>query len=83
MSSLEENNNNWWDNWFIPIIGIAVSIIGYVVYDIHVNTYLTTQTGNKVLLDTEYPYQILGILVIIFGIIIILIGLGKKIYSRF
>ena len=68
------------DNWFIPIIGIIVSIIGYILYDFHINTYLT-QNGREVLLRSEYPYQFLGILLIIIGIVILLIGLGKKIYS--
>lgn len=70
------------DNWLIPIIGIIVSLIGYIFYDFHINRYLTTQTGRKVLLSSEYPYQLLGLLLIIIGIIIISIGIIKKIYSR-
>ena len=69
------------DSWLIPVIGIIVSLIGYIVYDFHINTYLTTQTGREVLLRSEYPYQLLGLLLIIFGIVIISIGIGKKIYS--
>ena len=40
------------------IIGIIVSLIGYIVYDFHINTYRTTQTGREVLLLSEYPYQL-------------------------
>ena len=70
------------DKWLIPIIGIIVSLIGYIVYDFHINRYLTTQTGREVLLSSEYPYQLLGLLLIIIGIVIILLGIGKKVYSR-
>ena len=69
-------------NWSIPIIGIIVILIGYIVYDFHINRYLTTQTARKVLVSSEYPYQLLGLLVIIIGIVIILLGIGKKVYSR-
>jgi uncharacterized membrane protein HdeD (DUF308 family) len=69
------------DTWFIPIIGIIVILIGYVVYDFHINTYLTTQTGRQVLLRAEYPYQLLGLLLMIVGIVIISIGIGKKLHS--
>ena len=68
-------------SWFIPILGIIVSLIGYVVYDFHINHYLT-QTGRKVLLTSEYPYQFLGLLLIITGRVIISIGISKKIFSR-
>ena len=70
------------DSWLIPIIGIIVSLIGYIAYDFHINRYLTTQTGRKVLINSEYPYQLLGLLLIIIGIVIISIGIIKKIYSR-
>ena len=69
--------------WSFFIIGIIVSLIGYVFYDFHINYYLVTQTGRKVLLRSEYPYQFVGLFLIIIGIVIILIGIGKKVYSRF
>ena len=69
--------------WSFFIIGIIVSLIGYVFYDFHINHYLVTQTGRKVLLRSEYPYQFVGLFLIIIGIVIILIGIGKKVYSRF
>ena len=69
-------------SWFFPIIGLVVSLIGYVVYDFHINRYLITQTGRKVLLDSEYPYQLFGLLLIIVGIVIMSIGIIKKFYSR-
>ena len=68
-------------SWFF-IIGLIVSLIGYIVYDYHINTYVT-QTGRRILLDSEYPFQLGGLLLIIGGIVAILIGLGKKGYSRF
>ena len=85
MTSKEEINEGiekGRDGWVIPIIGIIVSLIGYVAYDFHINRYLTTQTGRKVLLSSEYPYQLLGLLLIVIGIAIVLIGIIKKIYSR-
>ena len=69
-------------SWFFPLVGLVVSLIGYVVYDFHINRYLITQTGRKVLLNSEYPYQLLGLSLIIVGIVIISIGIIKKIYSR-
>ncbi len=69
-------------SWFF-IIGLIVSLIGYIVYDYHINTYKITQTGRRILLYSEYPYQLGGLLLIIGGIVAILIGLGKKGYSRF
>jgi len=68
--------------WSFFIIGIIVSLIGYVFYDFHINYYRVTQTGRK-LLRSEYPYQSVGLFLIIIGIVIILIGIGKKVYSRF
>jgi len=68
--------------WSFFIIGIIVSLIGYVFYDFHINYYLVKQTGRK-LLSSEYPYQFVGLFLIIIGIVIILIGIGKKVYSRF
>lgn len=69
--------------WSFFIIGLIVSLIGYVFYDFHINHYLVTQTGRKVLLSSEYPYQFVGLFLIIVGIVIILIWIGKKVYSRF
>jgi hypothetical protein len=69
--------------WIFFIIGLIVSLIGYIFYDFHINHYLITQTGRKVLLRSEYPYQFVGLFLIIIGIVIILIGIGKKVYSRF
>jgi len=69
--------------WSFFIIGIIVSLIGYVFYDFHINYYRVTQTGMKFFLRSEYPYQSVGLFLIIIGIVIILIGIGKKVYSRF
>ena len=69
--------------WIVFAIEFIVSLIGYVFYDFHINRYLVTQTGRKVLLSSEYPYQLVGLLLIITGIVIILIGIVKKIYSRY
>lgn len=68
-------------SWGIVILGIIVSLIGYVVYDFHINYYRVTGTGRKVFLYSEYPYQFVGLVVIIVGIIIISIGIAKKVYS--
>jgi hypothetical protein len=69
--------------WSFFIIGIIVSLVGYVVYDFHINRYYVTQAGRKVLRSSEYPYQFFGLFLIIIGIVVILIGIGKKVYSRF
>ena len=69
-------------SWSFVIIGIIVSLIGYVFYDFHINHYLITQTGRKVLLRSEYPFQLFGLFLVIVGIIIISIGIVKKVYSR-
>jgi uncharacterized membrane-anchored protein YitT (DUF2179 family) len=68
--------------WGFFILGIIISIIGYVVYDFHINHYVVTQTGKKVLLRSEYPFQSIGLLVAIAGIIIISIVLIRKVISR-
>jgi len=68
--------------WIFFVIGLVVSLIGYVVYDFHINYYRVTTTGRKVLLRSEYPYQFVGLFLIVIGIVIILIGIGKKLYSR-
>ena len=68
-------------SWYFLIIGLIVSLIGYVFYDFHINRYLITQ-GRKVLLNSEYPYQFGGFFLIIVGIVGISIGIGKKVYSR-
>ena len=69
-------------SWFIFITGIIVSLIGYIVYDFHINYYIT-QTGRKILQRSEYPYQFVGLVLIIVGIVSISIGIIKKVYSRF
>jgi hypothetical protein len=69
-------------SWGFFVIGIAVVVIGYVVYDVHINHYSITQTGRKVLVWSEYPLQPVGLFVIIIGIVIISIGIIKKLYSR-
>lgn len=68
--------------WFI-FIGLIVSLIGYVVYDYHINTYKITQTGRRILLGSEYPYQFVGLVLIIIGIIGLSIGIIKIVNSRF
>jgi uncharacterized membrane protein YiaA len=87
MASREEKNEEETRKkragWSFFIIGLIVSLIGYIFYDFHINHYLITQTGRKVLLRSEYPYQVVGLFLIIIGIVIILIGVGKKIYSRY
>jgi hypothetical protein len=69
--------------WSFFAIGLIVSLIGYVFYDFHINYYRITQAGRKVLLRSEYPHQFVGLFLIIVGIVIILIWIGKKVYSRF
>ena len=68
--------------WIFFTIGLIVSLIGYVFYDFHINYYRVTGTGRKVLLRSEYPHQFVGLFLVIIGIVIILIGIGKKVYSR-
>ena len=64
-------------------IGIIVSLIGYFFYDFHINQYyISPQTGRKILLSSEYPYQFGGLFLIIVGIVCISIGIIKKIFSR-
>ncbi len=67
--------------WFL-FIGLVVSLIGYVIYDYHINTYKITQTGRRILLGSEYPYQFGGLILIIFGLIIISIGILMILNSR-
>ena len=69
-------------SWFF-IIGLIVSLIGYIVYDYHINTYKITQTGRRILLGSEYPYQFIGLVLIIIGIISVSIGIIKIFYPRF
>ena len=69
-------------SWYFLIIGLIVSLIGYIVYDFHINYYQITQTGRKILLRSEYPYQFVGLVLIIAGIVSISIGVIKKVYSR-
>ena len=69
-------------SWYFLIIGLIVSLIGYVIYDFHINTYGSSQTGRKILLRSEYPYQVVGLFLIIVGIVAISIGIVKKVYSR-
>jgi len=68
--------------WFF-IIGLIVSLIGYIIYDFHINTYKITQTGRKILLGSDYPYQFIGLVVIVVGLISISIAVIKIVYSRF
>ena len=68
--------------WFL-FIGLVVSLIGYVIYDYHINTYKITQTGRRILLGTEYPYQSSGLVLIVFGLIVISIGIMLMLRSRF
>lgn len=68
--------------WGFFIIGIVVGLIGYVVYDFHINYYSVTATEGKVLFRSEYPYQFIGLVVIIIGIVVFSIGILKKVYSR-
>ncbi len=69
-------------SWGFFILGIIISLIGYVVYDFHINHYYVTGTGRKVLLYSEYPFQSVGLVVVIVGIVIISIWIVKKVYSR-
>ena len=68
--------------WFL-FIGLIVSLIGYVVYDYHINTYKITQTGRRILLGSEYPYQFGGLVLIVFGLIVISIAIMLILHSRF
>ena len=67
--------------WFI-FIGLIISLIGYFIYDYHINTYKITQTGRRILLGSDYPYQFVGLVLIIVGIVGISIGIIKIVYSR-
>jgi len=70
-------------SWYFLIIGLIFSLIGYIIYDFHINTYtISPQTGRKFLQSSEYPYQVVGLLLIIVGIVAISIGIVKKVYSR-
>jgi len=69
-------------SWYFLVIGVIVSLIGYVFYDFHINYYSITQTGRKVLRRSEYPFQFVGLFLVIVGIVIISIGIVKKVYSR-
>ena len=69
-------------SYWLFIIGLITSLIGYIVYDFHINRYLITQTGREILRGSEYPYQLGGLLLIIAGIVVSVIGIGKKFYSR-
>ena len=69
-------------SWSFFIIGVIVSLIGYIFYDFHINHYLVTQTGRKVFLRSEYPFQFVGLFLVIVGIVIFSIGVVKKVYSR-
>jgi len=70
-------------SWYFLVIGVIVSLIGYIFFDFHINTYYITHTGRKILLYSEYPYQFVGLVLIIVGIVSISIGIIKKVYSRF
>ena len=79
---IKEESGQERDSWFILVIGIVVSLIGYIVYDFHINRNMTLLAGREVLLSSEYPYQFIGLLLIIIGIVIFSIGIAKKIFSR-
>jgi len=53
---IEEETRKKRAGWSFFIIGIIVTLIGYVFYDFHINHYLITQTGRKILLRSEYPF---------------------------
>ena len=79
---INEGAGNERASWFF-FIGLIVSLIGYFIYDFHINYYHIQQTGRKILLRSEYPYQFVGLVLIIVGIVSISIGVIKKVYSRF
>jgi hypothetical protein len=79
---INEEPGKDWTGWFI-FIGLIVSLVGYFIYDYHINTYKITQTGRRILLGSEYPYEVVGLVVIIVGIIVLSIGVIKIVYSRF
>jgi hypothetical protein len=68
--------------WIFFAVGIIIVAIGYFFYDFHINYYIITSTGRKVLYNSEYPYQLGGLLLIITGIIILAVGILKKAFSR-
>ena len=68
--------------WIFFAVGIIISAIGYFFYDFHINYYIITSTGRKVLTHSEYPYQLGGLFVIITGIVILAVGILKKAFSR-
>ena len=68
--------------WIFFAVGIIICAIGYFFYDFHINYYIITTTGRKVLTHSEYPYQLGGLFLIIAGIVILVIGIVKKAFSR-
>ena len=68
--------------WIFFAVGIIICAIGYFFYDFHINYYIITTTGRKVLTHSEYPYQLGGLFLIIAGIVILVIGTVKKAFSR-
>jgi 4-amino-4-deoxy-L-arabinose transferase-like glycosyltransferase len=68
--------------WIFFAVGIIIVAIGYFFYDFHINYYIITTTGRKVLTHSEYPYQLGGLFLIIAGIVILAVGIGKKVFSR-
>ena len=69
--------------WIFFAVGIIICAVGYFFYDFHINYYkVYITTGRKVLTHSEYPYQLGGLFVIITGIVILVIGIVKKAFSR-
>jgi hypothetical protein len=68
--------------WIFFAVGIIIGAIGYFFYDFHINYYIITATGRKVLTHSEYPYQLGGLFLIIAGIVILAVGIVKKAFSR-
>ncbi|MCJ7616749.1 MAG: hypothetical protein MUO43_09465 [Desulfobacterales bacterium] len=67
--------------WIFFAVGIIICAIGYFFYDFHINYYIFNM-GRKVFTHSEYPYQLGGLFLIIAGIVILVIGIVKKAFSR-
>lgn len=61
-------------------IGAIMGVIGYFFYAWHVDYYQMTATGHEIFLRSEYPYQLVGIILVILGIILGAIGFTEGIY---
>ena len=66
-------------SWIFFVVGVIVGAIGYFFYDFHINYYIT-QTGKVI--RSEYPYQLIGLVLIIAGVCVILVGLIKRLNLR-